>query len=593
MRPLKKIIKIIFGRPTPMQLFLGCLLGSILGFVPGFSYAPLLVILSVFLIIVLSINIGFVIIVSLITKTLSFFLAPISFHLGVFLLESFTQPLFTFTINTPVLAYAGFDYYLVAGSFVIALIFGVASGFVVIKVFTSARNKMSALQSQSDLYQKVVNKFSVKCMTWLLLGKSAHTVDWVALKEKKLTHPFRISGVIAVILLIGILLLSQRFLQSQMVANILKTQLTKINGATVDFQKLSLDVVDAKLDIQGLAIANPNDLYQDRFYAETFAAKINIQSLLTKRFVLSEVVIDEVLTDHKRDNKASLYIKTSVMPPEKTATMPSVTTKPIKPEPKDNVSTFEIGKYIKNTEKYADYLGQVKRISKVIASSERTKAEAIPKRASQTAKTYANIQATFLIEKTPTLTIQKLLINHIETGVNKLLLTINASNLATEPALLSDPTVIDIYAKDQSLDIKVVDFHQSGKNNTIELKMKDIPAQHLFDNINFNQGFDIQAKRYSLNALGTWKIQDDETISFNIPIQITLQGVRLKISGVQQEIEKLPLTLTLAGSLNNPTIQLDQKQLQKIFVDVGITALKSRLKDQLKDKLSKKLPFNF
>ena len=180
-----------------------------------------------------------------------------------------------------------------------------------------------------------------------------------------------------------------------------------------------------------------------------------------------------------------------------------------------------------------------------------------------------------------------MLINNIKTAV-KSVLTLNAANLATEPRLIDEPTVIDVYTKDQSIDIKLVDFHQSGKNNTIDLKITDIPAEDLFDNINFNQGFDIEAKSYSINSLGIWKIQDNGTIAFNIPIQMILHGVRLKISGSEQKIEKLPLKLTLLGNLNAPTIQLDQQQLQKIFVDVGVSALKSRLKDQF-TKLPKKL----
>ena len=238
-------------------------------------------------------------------------------------------------------------------------------------------------------------------------------------------------------------------------------------------------------------------------------------------------------------------------------------------------------KYIKNTKKYTEYLGKIKRISTVITSGEQSKSKDDPKRIAEAAKIYgyANIQSKFLIEKTPTLTIQKLLINHIKTNA-KSLLTLNAANLATEPALLNEPTVINVYTEDQSIDIKLVDFHQSSKNNTIDLKITDIPAEDLFDNINFNQGFDIEAKSYSINSLGIWQIQDNGTIAFNIPIQLALQKVVLKISGAQQQIEKLPLTLTLLGNLNAPVVQMDPHQLQKVVVDVGVSALKSRLKDQ-------------
>jgi len=283
METFKKIIKVIFGQATPMQLFLACLFGSILGFIPGFSSSPLISTILIFLILILNINLGLALIVFLVTKMISFVIEPISFHLGVSLLTSFLQPAFKTMINTPVLAYAGFEYYLVTGGISIGIIFGIILGFILVKSFKSTRNKMASVQENSQLYQRMVNKLWLKILTWIILGKAANKVDWITLKEKKLKHPFRVSGVVIVVLLIILLFVFKSTLQSRMVTNILKTQLEKANGATVDLHEVNLDLTNASLKIKGLAIANPNNLNQDRFYATELNMKLNIKALLTKR----------------------------------------------------------------------------------------------------------------------------------------------------------------------------------------------------------------------------------------------------------------------------------------------------------------------
>ncbi|MDE4982309.1 TIGR03546 family protein, partial [Francisella tularensis subsp. holarctica] len=89
-------------------------------FVPGISYSPLLFIGVLFLVIILRIYIGVFVFIAIIAKELSYILQGISFAVGTFLLYGFTQPLFKTLLNTPVVAYAGFDYYLVTGAFVVA-----------------------------------------------------------------------------------------------------------------------------------------------------------------------------------------------------------------------------------------------------------------------------------------------------------------------------------------------------------------------------------------------------------------------------------------------------------------------------------------
>ncbi len=54
----RKIGKVIRGNATPAQLMLACLLGSALGFMPGFAQAPGLILLLAVALIILNGNLA-------------------------------------------------------------------------------------------------------------------------------------------------------------------------------------------------------------------------------------------------------------------------------------------------------------------------------------------------------------------------------------------------------------------------------------------------------------------------------------------------------------------------------------------------------
>ena len=150
-----KLMGLIFSHSTPAQLLLVSVFGFIFGFIPGFAYAPLLFALTIFLVLILRVNIGLFVVIAFLAKVLSFPLEFISFTLGRWLLDGFTQPIFKAAVNTPVLAYAGFDYYLVAGAFVLSIVLGVAFGVFIAKAYKKFVDKMAGVQAVSELYQKV------------------------------------------------------------------------------------------------------------------------------------------------------------------------------------------------------------------------------------------------------------------------------------------------------------------------------------------------------------------------------------------------------------------------------------------------------
>lgn len=163
-----KIKATVFSKITPAQLLLTAILAFVFGFVPGIAYSPLLFIGVLFLVIILRINIGVFVFIAIIAKALSYILQGVSFAVGTFLLDGFTQPLFKTLVNTPVVAYAGFDYYLVTGAFVVAIVLGVIFGIIIAKIYKKIVAKMAAIQSGTELYNKITKNFLLK----LLVGFS-------------------------------------------------------------------------------------------------------------------------------------------------------------------------------------------------------------------------------------------------------------------------------------------------------------------------------------------------------------------------------------------------------------------------------------
>ena len=103
-------------------------------------------------------------------KILALLLTPVSFAVGRFLLDGPIEGLFRAIINAPVLAYFGFDYYVVAGGQLIGLVVGVLAGFGVAKLLTGFRAQMSRMERGSERYQNWSSKKSVKVMTFIFVG---------------------------------------------------------------------------------------------------------------------------------------------------------------------------------------------------------------------------------------------------------------------------------------------------------------------------------------------------------------------------------------------------------------------------------------
>ena len=79
---VRTIGKLLRGKATPFQLFSACVLGAMLGFMPGYSQAPGLVIALGLALVILNANLALAAIIGAAAKLLSLALMPVSFACG-------------------------------------------------------------------------------------------------------------------------------------------------------------------------------------------------------------------------------------------------------------------------------------------------------------------------------------------------------------------------------------------------------------------------------------------------------------------------------------------------------------------------------
>ncbi|MED7819470.1 MULTISPECIES: TIGR03546 family protein [unclassified Francisella] len=569
-----KIKSTIFSKITPFQLLLTSLFAFVFGFIPGISYSPLLFVGVLFLVIILRINIGVFIFISIIAKALSFLLESVSFSLGQFLLDGFTQPIFKSLVNTPVVAYAGFDYYLVAGAFVLSIILGLVFGVVIAKLYKKIVAKMSAIQTGTEIYNKITKNFFVKIASWIFLGKNVAKIDWVKMKNRKFRQPFRITGVILVGLIIATIAYAPQILETSLVSNIIKQQLTKANGATVDYDSLKLDLTDARLQITNLGAADPLDLNKDRFYAKSISSSINISNLLTRQIALKDVIVEGVSLDKQRKTKGELYLNDTKPISDEEAQQAS---EAAKKQTIENIKKIggdlqqvDLQKLKENAKEVKDVAINIKEAVEFLSSFRSDNAKVTDSQVKQQVVTpkeqakvygYANVRNESLRDKYPNFVVQNIDVKDYKDGDTLYDATI--TNISTNPELLGKSTEINIKStNNKNLNVGVVISNKPNVNNTVRFDLANV-AGDAIKGLTV-QGVGLDADSLDVAGNGTWQFSGVRNVTFDIPLQLKFKNVGVNFNQFKQKVSDLTLKGAISGDLNNVSFGLDTSSLKNL-----------------------------
>ena len=306
MLTIRRFLKTMIGVATPTQIMLACLLGSLLGFLPiaGSGLAP--GILIVFLLLILHANIFLAGLVAAGTKLLSIALAPLAFWIGRVLIDGPTEPIMRALANGPVTAWMGLESYFAVGGLILGLITGVLLGLIVGRAVIRLRQTLASLETEREAVKAIAARRSTRMATWILFG-GIPKGGFSAIADRR-GSPIRASGVAVVVILIGLIALGMWSFSGEMARGLLQSQLTRLNGATVDVGAVEIRWRDGRAEIRDLQVCDTSNLDRNLLQAAVITADLDLADVLRRRISIDLVRVVDALNDETRATPGVIFL---------------------------------------------------------------------------------------------------------------------------------------------------------------------------------------------------------------------------------------------------------------------------------------------
>jgi uncharacterized protein (TIGR03546 family) len=581
---LRKLGKILRGKANAFQLLSAAILGSLLGFMPGFSQAWGLIAALLLVLIILNANLFFAGLITLLAKGVSLLLTPVSFAVGRFLLEGPTEGLFRSMVNAPVLAFFGLEYYVVTGGLLLGLIFGVVVGVATVKGLKAYWRKMAYAQKDSERYKQWSSKKWVKAVSWIFLGPAKKDTYEDTLSKGNIGNPIRLLGAVFAVLVAVVAFAVNLLFADEIVTQAVRGGLERANGATVNLERGELSFRDGRLTLNNLAMADPDDLGTDLFRAALIEADIDTRDLLRKRWTIDRLVISEGRQGEPR-------------------TFPGTLTQPRpRPTPDPDLEPDEktIEDYLRDAQKWRERLAQVRHWLDVLSGPDDEEMELppdvdpedVPMRETRREriareireKGYDQVIARHLIEDSPRLLIRDLTAERVRTRhLEDDTLDITGQNLSTNPRLVPEAPRLSIRSSSGDLvfDLVLGAAAALQASNDLELVYRNLPSDVIGRQLAISGEPPVSGGTFDFETSGRLSKIDSD-----LPLRVTLRNTTLTIPGVgQTDIDELTLPIGIRGAIDNPRVSFDDRDLADALAAAGRRELESRLRQELSDRI--------
>jgi len=559
----RKIGKLIRGKTTPFQIVSASILGMLIGFTPGFAQAPGLIVFWVLCLIILNANLFLAGIVALLGKLLLWISLPIAFSIGRFLLEGPTEGLFKTLVNAPITAYFGLEYYVVPGGQLIALVIGGAVGFSMPKLLGSYRRKMMSMEQNSEKMNQWSSKGWVKALKFIFLGSGKGKKSYEELLSKKWGNPIRIPGAIAAILIVALGYFGLKSLSDPFITAAIKGGLETANGATVDLKNAHLDIDEGRIEIDGLALADPENLDTNLFASDRIVADISSADILKKRFSIDSLVFENASSGLSRPTRGSHVGKRSDTKKESPIQLPDYK---------------DLGSVLEDAPEWKERLAQVKKWLEAIGGEGDSTSlkESLASRIASLG--YANVSNKDLIEGSPTVFIRNLVATQVKTQYfDNVTLDIEADFLSSHPSLVESDPKIRITSSDDSLNATLALGAAAGRaDNLVELELKGLSVDDFASKL--KSGGQAPISGGSMNLAITGKLS---SIDSDLKISPTFKGSTISIGGSQVSADNLSIPLFLRGPIDNPSVKIDSKAMTNAIASAGKKELLNKAAEKL------------
>jgi uncharacterized protein (TIGR03546 family) len=581
----RQIGKILRGNATPFQLVAACVLGSLLGFAPGLTKAPALYVLLVAALLVVNANIGLTLLVAGLMKIVSLLVVPVSFKVGRFLLDGPTEGIAHAVVNAPILAWCGFERYVVAGGELIALVLGLSAGLALAGAVMRFRRRMIASRDNpsrmKDLAEKPVARFAI----WLLFGSTGKQT-WEQKLEKRVGNPVRVWGAaLLVVLLVGTWF-AQKALAGPFARRAMTVSLEEVNGATVDVGGVELALREGRVAVDGLALADPNELGRDLFRAAKLEADVDQVDVLRKRLHVAKIVVSEAHSGLARET-----------PGEKVATKRGE----VADKTREKIEDLGEGEYTLEdvVAQYELWKGRLEQARSWIDRIGGNPAEGEPGDESWSERLerevrergWGSITADHLIDEAPMLRLSELVVDGLQaTWMDGHTFDVKAFELSSHPALVDAAPRLEVASRDGSIGI-VIDLapvSRKGGDGALRFHWSGLSVDAVMAQLKIPGGSPLTGGTLAVELDGAW---DEGRIGHvNLPLRATLRNTVLTMKGIDPTpLDELVLPIGLRGPIDSPRIQFDASALTDALVAAGKKELANRVGKLLEGEVGEKL----
>ena len=584
----RKIGKILRGNSTPFQLIMASVLGTMLGFVPGFSQAPGLLIALTFALIIINANLVLAALVGAVAKLVALPLVPLAYSTGTFLLDGPAQGLFKSFVNSPVLAFFGLEYYTVTGGQFLGLILGLVIGVLVSFGMTSFRRKMADLEKSSEKFQTYSSKFWVRALVWIILGGGDSKESWDDFLAKKVGNPIRLLGIVFIVLLGSLIYILSMFFKGPILTASLQSGLERINGATVEIKDAEVDFKASRLTVTGLVVADATNLEYDMIRAEKLEADIDTTDLLRKRVRLDKVHLVDATHGEKR-----AYQAVQVGPrPKVSDPLP-----PVEPDDK-TIEDYVVdsAEWKEKLAKLKEWIEQASGIKDKVGDQIAHLPDGVKeKKAAVRRPDYFYDRALHLLEESPSFTVGELLAEEIHVPfLETETLNIRCKNLSSHPHLVKEDKEVSISSSKGTLGVSLFLGGPSGGDGRYEFSFfyKGLPVDEVLSGIKMGGNPPLQGGTIDMSTDGNWKSQEGEMF-VHLPVTVLVKGTTVAIPKLgQTQLDSLILPVNIYGPLDNPRVKVDTQAFSNFLLEAGKSVLQKKITAKIQKQIGGNLPAN-
>ena len=310
---VRKLLKALRGGAAARQLVLAVFLGFAVGMIPGVN---LTVLTAVVLLLLLNTNGGLAGLSAMFAKALCVLLAPVTFHLGYFMMHSLgLVGLVRATADTPVLALLDLHVYALLGALPIIVVVGGGLALGATVAIRKAQVRIRMASETSEGLRKARGNPVVRLLLRVALGKKRPSDEDMAASRPLLRKGRLVAGGIILILVVAL----QALFLDRLARQSIEAAVALATGAEVNVGKADLSLLSGRLVVENLQVTDAARPTHNQVQADRIVADVSLADLLARRFVLDSVECDNMQLDVQRAVPGQVYreptSKEPVLPP--------------------------------------------------------------------------------------------------------------------------------------------------------------------------------------------------------------------------------------------------------------------------------------